>query len=77
MVKGLGKMRDNPTIVDDILVKMRKIMFEVSLREDPFRDEIIERTSENYDPYGYVSDSEECVFFDKYAVETFDWEYGA
>ena len=40
-----------------------------------YYDEVVERASENYDPYWYLCDSEQDVDTEQDMLETFDWQY--
>ena len=45
------------------------------MRVSEYYDEVVERASEDYDPYLYLCDIEEDFITDERELERFDWEY--
>ena len=55
--------------------KMRVIL--PMIRVSEYYDEVVERASEDYDPYWYLYDTEEDFVTEERELERFDWKYEA
>tara|TARA_Y100000004_G_scaffold99197_1_gene111124 strand:+ start:170 stop:358 length:189 start_codon:yes stop_codon:yes gene_type:complete len=57
--------------------EIRELVTLPIIRVSEYYDEVVERASEDYDPYWYLCDTEEDFVTDERELERFDWKYEA